>query len=132
MSLPRLCKSLAFFNNDGTTKAKEISAKKGVVSASQVNKEKGGLSSRSIASQLYIHKSKPTFHQKKIIEALYEEGHGFNKVYCCLNREDQVNMAALLALLGLDTDTWESVANRWHVCWTNGERNDTSRVLYQW
>lgn len=103
-----------------------------MVSASQANKEKGGLSSRSVASQLYIHELKPTSHQKKTILALYEENQGFDNVYRCLNEEDQVNAAALLASLGLDTDTRESVANRWHVRWTNGDRNDTRRVLYQW
>lgn len=103
-----------------------------MVTASQANKEKGGLSSRSVASQLYIHELKPTPQQKKAIHTLYEEGHGFDNLYQCLNDEEQVQAAALLASLGLDTDTRESVANRWHVRWTSGKRDDTHRILYQW
>lgn len=102
------------------------------VTASQANREKGGLSSRSAASQLYINELKPTPQQKKSIQTLYEENRGFDNMYRCLDDNEQVEAAALLASLGLDTDTRESVANRWHVRWTNGKRDDTHRVLYQW
>lgn len=92
-----------------------------------------GLSSRNVVSQLYIHKLKPTPQQEKTISTLYEEGHGFDNMYRCMVDVEQVEAASLLASLGLDTDTRESLANRWHVRWTNGNRrDDTHRVLYQW
>lgn len=93
------------------------------------------LSSRRVAAQIYLDHLRPTAHQRSQIEDLYEAGHAFEHLYRCLDQEDQLSAAALLASLGLDTDTRESVANRWHTRWSqpsgqNAEK--TWRVLYQW
>lgn len=102
------------------------------VTSSQAKREKGTLSARSVASQLYIKELKATKEQEQTIHTLYSEGCGFDTLYGCLNEEDQVNAAALIASLGLDIDTRESVANRWHVRWATGKSESTQRVLYQW
>ncbi|EIM87716.1 uncharacterized protein STEHIDRAFT_156663 [Stereum hirsutum FP-91666 SS1] len=81
------------------------------VSASQANREKGGLSSRSVASQLYIHELKPTPQQEKTISTLYEEGHGFDNMYRCVVDVEQVEAASLLASLGLDTARTRTLVN---------------------
>lgn len=102
------------------------------LTAGQAKREKGQLSARSVASQLYIKELKGTKEQEKTIHTLYNEGQGFDTLYGCLSENDQLNAAALLASLGLDVDTRESVANRWHVRWATGKNESTQRVLYQW
>lgn len=48
------------------------------VTSSQAKREKGTLSARSVASQLYIKELKATKEQEQTIHTLYSEGRGFD------------------------------------------------------
>lgn len=93
------------------------------------------LSSRRVGAQIYLDHLRPTECQRSEIERLYAAGHAFEHLYRCLDQDDQLSAAALLASLGLDTDSRESLTNRWHTRWSqpSGQNKEkTWRVLYQW
>lgn len=93
------------------------------------------LSSRRVGAQIYLDHLRPTECQRSEIERLYAAGLAFEHLYRCLDQDDQLSAAALLASLGLDTDSRESLTNRWHTRWSqpSGQNKEkTWRVLYQW
>ncbi|KZT02331.1 uncharacterized protein LAESUDRAFT_662002 [Laetiporus sulphureus 93-53] len=107
------------------------------LSVKQASGEKGGLTSHSIASEVYIQKLMLNEGQKKAIVDLYAGGQPpLSREFHADNQSEQRDAAALLAMHDLDWESQKTLANRWSVRWTrvSGEKKKATqmrRVLLQ-
>ncbi|OJT03174.1 hypothetical protein TRAPUB_6250, partial [Trametes pubescens] len=105
------------------------------VSVNEAAREKGALTSRRKASEIYIDKLWLTADQRRSIEELYTANEIPSWDYCAEVDEDQVAAAARLAGEGLEVDRMaKSLGNRWSVRWSRNSGQgfqETCRQLYQ-
>lgn len=106
------------------------------VSINEAAREKGALTSRRKASEIYIDKLWLTTDQRRSVEELYAANGVPSWDYQPEVDEDQVAAATRLAGEGLEVgEMAKSLGNRWSVRWSRNSGQgfqETCRQLYQW
>jgi hypothetical protein len=98
----------------------------------QANREKGTLTARAQASQVYYDHLSLNANQTQSIEALYQGQHTIDHIYST-SHADQIQATAFLVSHQLDVASREAPDDRWSIKWqdTYGKEG-ICRVLLQW